>query len=65
VIEIGAAYVALASMLVAFISDPDPKRPMQNIPHSRWQWLLVEFPFGLLVLAAVLTVLAYAMAVIQ
>lgn len=64
-IEIGAAYVALASMLVAFISDPDPERPMQNIPHSRWQWLLVEFPFGLLVLAAVLTVVAYAMAVIQ
>lgn len=64
-IEIGAAYIALAGMLVAFISDPDPERPMQNIPHSRWQWLLVEFPFGLLVLAAVLTVLAYAMAVIQ
>jgi hypothetical protein len=65
VIEIGAAYIALASMLVAFISDPDPERPMQNIPHSRWQWLLVEFPFGLLVLAAVLTVIAYSTAIIQ
>lgn len=64
-IEIGAAYIALASLLVAFISEPDPERPMQNIPHSRWQWLLVEFPFALLVLAAVLTVLAYAMAIIQ
>lgn len=64
-IEIGAAYIALAGMLVAFISDPDPERPMQNIPHSRWQWLLVEFPFGLLVLAAVLTVIAYSTAIIQ
>lgn len=64
-IEIGVGFIALASMLVAFISDPDPERPMQNIPHSRWQWLLVEFPFALLVLAAVLTVLAYAMAIIQ
>lgn len=58
-------YVALASLLVAFIHDPDPERPMQNIPRSRYGWLLVEFPFGLLVLAAVLTALAYAMAIIQ